>query len=116
MIGSFRDRESERIFRRERGGKFSRPLRRAALRKLLLLDAAATLEDLRIPPGNRLEKLVGNRAGQYSIRINKQWRLCFRWQEGNAFEVEIADYHEESTWQAVKHRPCTPEKSCRRSS
>ena len=64
-----------------------------ALRKLLLLDAAEKLEDLRIPPGNQLEKLVGDRKGQYSIRINDQWRLCFRWEEGDAYEVEIVDYH-----------------------
>jgi plasmid maintenance system killer protein len=64
-----------------------------ALRKLLILDAAETLSDLRSPPGNRLEKLVGDRAGEYSIRINEQWRICFRWREGDAYEVEIADYH-----------------------
>jgi len=63
------------------------------LRKLLLLDAAETLEDLRIPPGNRLEKLSDNRQGQHSIRINDQWRICFRWSEGDAYEVEIVDYH-----------------------
>ena len=62
-------------------------------RKLLLLDAAETLEDLRIPPGNRLERLSGNRQGQHSIRINDQWRICFRWSEGDAYEVEIVDYH-----------------------
>lgn len=64
-----------------------------ALRKLLLLDAAEKLEDLRVPPGNKLEKLSGGRKGQYSIRINDQWRLCFRWEEGDAYEVEIVDYH-----------------------
>jgi proteic killer suppression protein len=66
---------------------------RIALRKLLLLDAAEKLEDLRIPSGNRLEKLTGNRQGQYSIRINDQWRICLRWSEGDAYEVEIVDYH-----------------------
>jgi toxin HigB-1 len=63
------------------------------LRKLLILNAAASLDDLRAPPGNRLEKLAGNRAGQYSIRINDQWRICFRWEDGDAFDVEMVDYH-----------------------
>jgi proteic killer suppression protein len=63
------------------------------LRKLTLLDAAEQLADLRMPPGNRLERLRGDRAGQHSIRVNDQWRLCFRWHEGNAFDVEIVDYH-----------------------
>ena len=64
-----------------------------ALRKLRMLDAAMRLSDLRIPPGNRLERLRGNRAGQHSIRINDQWRICFRWREGDAYDVEIVDYH-----------------------
>jgi toxin HigB-1 len=68
-------------------------IQRIALRKLLLLDAAEKIEDLRIPPGNRLEKLFGNRIGQHSIRINDQWRICFRWSEGDAYDVEIVDYH-----------------------
>ncbi len=93
MIIDFHDKETERVFRREGRTKFSRQIRRAALRKLLLLDAAETVDDLRVPPGNRLEKLVGDRKGQYSIRINDQWRLCFRWSEGNAHNVEIVDYH-----------------------
>lgn len=93
MIRSFRDRDTERVFRRERVGKFALPLRRASLRKLLLLDAAASLDDLRVPPANRLEKLAGDREGQYSIRINDQWRICFRWEEGNVYYVEIVDYH-----------------------
>jgi proteic killer suppression protein len=93
MIRGFRDQETERVFRRERRVKLDRALRRAALRKLLLLDAAESLDDLRVPPGNRLEKLAGDREGQYSIRINDQWRLCFRWEEGNALDVEIVDYH-----------------------
>jgi len=70
-----------------------RVLVRSALRKLLLLDAAESLEDLRVPPGNRLEKLGGDRLGQYSIRVNERWRICFRWTEGNADDVEITDYH-----------------------
>jgi proteic killer suppression protein len=93
MIRGFRDAETERLFRRERGSKLARPLRRAALRKLLLLDAATALDDLRVPPGNRLEKLAGDREGQYSIRINDQYRVCFRWDEGGAYDVEIVDYH-----------------------
>ena len=68
-------------------------MQRIALRKLLMLDAAQSLQDLRVPPGNRLEKLAGERKGQYSIRINDQWRICFRWQEGNAHDVESTDYH-----------------------
>lgn len=63
------------------------------LRKLVLVDAAEQLEDLRVPPGNRLEKLEGDRSGQHSIRINDQWRICFRWQAGNAYDVELVDYH-----------------------
>ena len=68
-------------------------LRKSALRKLLLLDAAETLDDVRVPPGNRLEKLEGDREGQYSIRINDQWRVCFRWEDGESHDVEIVDYH-----------------------
>ena len=68
-------------------------LQRAALRKLLVLDAAETIGDLRVPPGNRLEKLSGKRVGPHSVRINDQWRICFRWREGDAYEVEIVDYH-----------------------
>lgn len=93
MIRSFRDTETERLFRRERRSKFVRQLQRAGLRKLLLLDAAESLDDLRVPPGNRLEKLVGDRAGQHSIRINDQYRLCFRWDGSDAYDVEIVDYH-----------------------
>ena len=68
-------------------------MQRNSLRKLLLLDAAERLEDLQVPPGNRLEKLAGDRKGQHSIRINDQWRICFRWHQGDAYEVEIVDYH-----------------------
>lgn len=93
MIRSFRDGEAERIFAREPSKKFGIDVQRAALRKLVILHAATDLNDLRIPPANRLEKLRGNRAGQYSIRINDQWRLCFRWEGGDAWEVEITDYH-----------------------
>ena len=78
MIQSFGEKETERLFRREPVKSFSPSVRRPALRKLLILDAAESLDDLRVPPGNRLEKLRGDRAGQYSIRINDQWRICFR--------------------------------------
>ncbi len=93
MIRSFRDKATERLFHREPVKKFARPLQRSALRKLLLVDAAESLEDLRVPPGNRLEKLSGDREGQYSIRVNEQWRICFRWFEAGAEDVEITDYH-----------------------
>ncbi len=93
MIRGFRDRETERLFRREPVRKLPADVRRVALRKLVLLDAAESLEDLRVPRGNRLEKLTGDRAGQHSIRINDQWRVCFRWKEGDAEDVEIVDYH-----------------------
>jgi len=93
MIRSFCDREAECIFARRAGSRLARPLQRAALRKLLLIDAADALDDLRVPPGNRLEKLVGDREGQHSIRINDQWRVCFRWKDGDAHDVAIVDYH-----------------------
>jgi toxin HigB-1 len=93
MIRGFADKNTERLFRRERVKKFAGELQRAALRKLALLDAAESLGDLRVPPGNRLEKLSGDREGQHSIRINDQWRICFRWIEGEAQGVEITDYH-----------------------
>lgn len=92
MIRSFRDREAERIWQ----GRFSRRLpeqiQRVARRKLRMLNSAVTLDDLRIPPANRLEALSGDRAGQHSIRINDQWRICFVWNDG-AEQVEIVDYH-----------------------
>ena len=93
MIRSFRDRETEKVFNREPSRRWSRDLQRVARRKLLILDAAETLADLRVPPGNRLEKLSRDREGQYRIRINDQWRICFRWGEGDAHDVEITDYH-----------------------
>ena len=68
-------------------------VQKVALRKLRMLDAATSLDDLRLPPGNRLEKLRGDRAGQYSIRINTQWRICFRWRSGHTYDVEVVDYH-----------------------
>ena len=93
MIKSFADRDTERLFQRERVRRFPVGLLRLMLRKVGLVDAAEQLEDLRVPPGNRLEKLKGDRAGQHSIRINDQWRICFRWKDGNAYDVEIVDYH-----------------------
>lgn len=93
MIQTFRDKETERLFHREPAKRFPRVILRPALRKLLLLDAAEELADLRIPPANRLEKLRGDRTGQYSLRVNDQWRICFRWKTGDAFDVELTDYH-----------------------
>lgn len=92
MIKSFRSGETERLFDRERVRKFQ-SFERAAQRKLAMLNAAKQLRDLMVPPGNRLERLGGDRAGQYSIRINEQWRLCFVWRDGDAYDVEIVDYH-----------------------
>jgi proteic killer suppression protein len=93
VLRSFRDKETEVIWRRQRSRLLDGPGQRAAWRKLAMLDAAETLRDLFIPPGNRLEKLTGDRAGQYSIRINQQWRICFTWSDAGPEEVEIADYH-----------------------
>jgi proteic killer suppression protein len=93
MIRSFRDKETEQLFRRERVKKLPPPVQRRALRKLLVVDAAESVDDLRVPPGNRLEKLSGDREGQYSIRVNDQWRICFYWDDGDARDVEITDYH-----------------------
>ncbi len=90
---SFADKETERVWRRERVRKLDQGTQRAALRKLLILDAAETLDDLRVPPGNRLEKLKGDRAGSYSVRINQQWRICFSWTDAGPEGVEIVDYH-----------------------
>jgi proteic killer suppression protein len=93
MIKSFADEQTRRVFLRERVSAFGPDLQRSAWKKLAILHAAGSLKDLRLPPGNRLEKLVGRREGQYSIRINDQWRICFAWRGGDAYEVEIADYH-----------------------
>lgn len=93
MIRSFRDRDTERLFQRVRPRRLPEAVVRSALRKLVMLDAATEVSDRRLPPGNRLERLVGDRAGQHSIRINDQWRVCFVWDEGDAYEVEITDYH-----------------------
>ncbi|WP_426236738.1 type II toxin-antitoxin system RelE/ParE family toxin [Pararhizobium sp. DWP1-1-3] len=93
MIKSFADRETESIWSGRRSRRLPAEIQAIALRKLRLINAANSVNDLRIPPGNRLEMLKGNRSGQYSIRINDQWRICFTWQEGEANDVEIADYH-----------------------
>ena len=93
MIKTFRGKHTEKIFLREPVSQFSQVVCRNALRKLLVLDAAERLDDLRMPPGNQLEKLVGDRQGQYSIRINDQWRICFRWKDGDALDVEVVEYH-----------------------
>lgn len=93
MIISFKGKEAEKIFARRFSTKLPKNIQRIALRKLTQIHAAATLDFLRVPPGNRLEKLSGNLAGLWSIRINDQWRICFEWREGNAYEVEIVDYH-----------------------
>ena len=92
MIRSFRCKDTERLFRREAVRRF-KAIESAARRKLEMLEAAQSLEDLRVPPGNRLEALSGDRKGQHSIRINRQWRICFVWHEGAADGVEIVDYH-----------------------
>jgi proteic killer suppression protein len=93
VIKTFKDRDAERLFGRKPVKRLGPDVQRAALRKLRMLDAATVLEDLRVPPANRLEKLKGDRAGQYSIRVNQQWRICFVWRSGHAFDVEIVDYH-----------------------
>lgn len=93
MIKSFADKETEKLFQRESSRKLPADIQRKARMKLEILEGAEALEDLKVPPGNRLEKLTGNRQGQHSIRINDQWRICFVWKEGNAYDVEIVDYH-----------------------
>jgi proteic killer suppression protein len=93
VIKSFAGRDTERIFTRVGARRWSSQVQRAALKKLVMLDAAEQLADLRVPPGNRLEKLRGDRSGQHSIRINDHWRVCFRWKTGHAYDVEIVDYH-----------------------
>lgn len=93
MIRSFSDRETQRIFGRQPSRKLPSDIQQAALRKLRMLNRSASLNDLRVPPANRLEKLKGNRSGQHSIRINSRWRICFEWQDGDAHNVEIVDYH-----------------------
>ena len=93
VLRSFGTADTERVWKRQRVAKLGTELQRAAYRKLLILDAADVLQDLRIPPGNRLELLKGDRAGQHSIRVNEQWRLCFTWTDTGPVDVELVDYH-----------------------
>jgi proteic killer suppression protein len=93
MIKSFRDAETEKVFKRRFSRRLPNDIQTVALRKLRMLSNAADLSDLRSPPANRLERLSGDREGQHSIRVNDQWRICFRWRGGDAHEVEICDYH-----------------------
>lgn len=93
MIESFRDRKTAAVFQGQTPKGFPSDIANVARRKLRALDAAVSLEDLRVPPGNHLEALSGDREGQHSIRVNDQWRVCFVWSEGTAREVEIVDYH-----------------------
>jgi toxin HigB-1 len=93
MMRSFADKETEKVWREERSRKLPPDIQNTALRKLQMIAAASKIEDLLIPPGNRLEQLKGDRRGQWSIRINGQWRICFSWSDGHAEDVEICDYH-----------------------
>jgi proteic killer suppression protein len=93
MIKSFKDKETQKIFNQDYSKKLPESIQQRALRKLRMIDAAQEINDLRTPPGNRLESLKGGRNNQYSIRINRQWRICFTWNRGDAFSVEIVDYH-----------------------
>ncbi|MGH6903140.1 MAG: type II toxin-antitoxin system RelE/ParE family toxin [Geminicoccaceae bacterium] len=93
MIKAFADRDTEAVFTRRVARGLPAEIQRTARRKLMQLDRAQDLRDLRAPPGNRLEALKGDRAGQYSIRVNDQWRICFVWRDSDAYEVEIVDYH-----------------------
>ena len=93
MIRTFNDKETEKIFNRFHSRRFPEGVQRIAFRKLRMINRAVIINDLRVPPANRLEKLKGDRTGQYSIRINDQWRICFEWHEGDADKVAIVDYH-----------------------
>jgi toxin HigB-1 len=93
MIKSFKRGEAEIIYRLERSRRLPGEIQQTALRKLRMINNAISLDDIRIPPANHLEKLSGERAGQFSIRVNDQWRICFEWIDGDAYEVEIVDYH-----------------------
>ncbi|HDP98421.1 MAG TPA: type II toxin-antitoxin system RelE/ParE family toxin [bacterium] len=93
MIKSFKCQDTEKIYNRQYSRKFPNEIQRRAMKKLWMLDASPDINALRIPPSNHLETLKGSREGQHSIRINNQWRICFRWDSGNAFDVEIVDYH-----------------------
>jgi proteic killer suppression protein len=93
VIKTFKDAETQKIYQRERSRKLPSDIQQVALRKLRMINNAINIHDLRVPPANRLEKLSGDRERQYSIRINNQWRICFDWKSGDAFNVEITDYH-----------------------
>ena len=93
MIKTFAAKETEKLFQRIMSRSLPADIQRKARMKLETLDAAEKLDDLKVPPGNRLEKLSGDCEGQYSIRINQQWRICFRWKNGDCYDVEIVDYH-----------------------
>lgn len=93
MIRSFRNKETERLWNRRHVKRLSPELSRLTYNKLVLINAAESINDLRVPPGNRLEKLTGDRAGQYSVRVNNQWRICFTWGPGGASNIELVDYH-----------------------
>jgi proteic killer suppression protein len=93
MIRNFRGKEAEKLWNRRRSSKLPADIQSKCRDKLALVDAAIQIEDLRFPPGNRLESRSGDRSGQYSIRINQQWRICFRWEAGNAYDVDIVGYH-----------------------
>ena len=93
MIRSFKSKEAEKLFHRFRSKKLPQDIQQIALRKLRMLNRSTSLQDLKVPPANRLQRLKGNREGQYSIRINDQFRICFRWVKGDAYDVEIVDYH-----------------------
>ncbi|HPD60146.1 MAG TPA: type II toxin-antitoxin system RelE/ParE family toxin [Thermodesulfobacteriota bacterium] len=94
MIKSFKNKETEKVYSREGSNKLPQDIQQVALRKMRLINNAKNLNELRIPPANRLEKLKGTRVGHYSIRINDQWRICFTWQKGDSYDVEITDYHD----------------------
>jgi len=93
MIKSFKSKETEKIFNREYSLKLPSDIQRVALRKLLMIDSALTINDLRVPPANHLEQLKGERQEQHSIRINEKWRVCFKWHNGDAYDIEIINYH-----------------------
>lgn len=93
MIKTFKCKETERLFHRIKSRKLPTDIQKTALRKLNMIHAAVSINDLRIPPSNHLEQLKGHRKGKYSIRINDQWRICFNWNNNNAYDLEIIDYH-----------------------
>jgi len=93
VIKNFKDDETQKIYQRQRSRKLPSDIQQVALRKLRMINNSVSINDLRVPPANRLEKLSGNRAGQWSIRINDQWRVCFHWEGSDALDVEITDYH-----------------------